>query len=68
MSSLTPEEQEEERNHARERSRKWWHEHKDMATARRRVKVTCNICGISSSRESVLSHQRNEHKTQVEQG
>ena len=67
MNTLTPEEQEEERNYARERGRKWWHENKDMANARRREKVTCSICGISLSRGSVLSHQRSKHKTQVVQ-
>ena len=36
MNSLTPEEQEEEQNYARERARKWWNANKDMANARRR--------------------------------
>ena len=63
MNSLTPEEQEEEQNYARERARKWWNANKDMANARRREKVNCGICGMSLSRRSVLEHHRRKHKS-----
>ena len=67
MNSVTPEEQEEEREYARERGRKWWNENKDLANARKREKVNCAVCGLPLSRASVLGHHRRKHKSQIEQ-
>ena len=50
IDSMTPEEQEEERQYRRERANKWWSENKDMINAKRRGKVKYDFCGITVSR------------------